>query len=410
MENRNCEMLFEYLRSILYDSTIETLDISRLDEPYRKLGRGMQFLQHAVEEMLAYSADLSRGNLSGPVPEKDNFLCVNLKNMHANLNHLTWQAEQVAAGDYSQQVSYLGEFSRAFNMMTSQLREREAELKREAEKLQKRAEVIEGYNELLMKVTRHRSEWVFVVDADNREVVYCNKEENLEGLESEFCQKCKCENYNRDKIIQWEGDSQEVWELETVNGRYLRINSYPLVWHGRSSYVHVVADITDERRREKRLSDKAYFDSGTGIRNRLFFEEQMERILKEKKPATICYLDVDGLKYVNDRYGHLEGDHYIREFVSLIQENFRSDDVFTRIGGDEFCLVLAGLHENLARRKLEEARAEFAENNRNVYPVSFSYGIYQIDGNSDDLTMEDIIRQADARMYDYKRENKEERV
>ena len=149
MENRNCEMLFEYLRSILYDSTIETLDISRLDEPYRKLGRGMQFLQHAVEEMLAYSADLSRGNLSGPVPEKDNFLCVNLKNMHANLNHLTWQAEQVAAGDYSQQVSYLGEFSRAFNMMTSQLREREAELKREAEKLQKRAEVIEGYLSLI---------------------------------------------------------------------------------------------------------------------------------------------------------------------------------------------------------------------------------------------------------------------
>lgn len=42
--------------------------------------------------------------------------------------------------------------------------------------------------------------------------------------------------------------------------------------------------------------------------------------------------------------------------------------------------------------------------------MSFSYGIYQIDGNSDDLTMEDIIRQADARMYDYKRENKEERV
>lgn len=48
MDNRNCEMLFEYLRSILYDSTIETLDISKLDEPYRKLGRGMQFLQHAV--------------------------------------------------------------------------------------------------------------------------------------------------------------------------------------------------------------------------------------------------------------------------------------------------------------------------------------------------------------------------
>ena len=202
MDNRNCEMLFEYLRSILYDSTIETLDISKLDEPYRKLGRGMQFLQHAVEEMLAYYADLSQGNLSGPVPEKDNFLCVNLKNMHANLNHLTWQAEQVAAGDYSQQVSYLGEFSNAFNMMTRQLKEREAELKQEAEKIQKRTEVIEAYNELLMKMTMRRAEWVFVVDVDDREVVYCNKEENTDDQDYDFCRNCKCESYNRDMIMQ----------------------------------------------------------------------------------------------------------------------------------------------------------------------------------------------------------------
>lgn len=125
MEDRNSELLFEYLRSILYDSKIKALDIEELDEPFRKLGKGMQFLQHAVEEMLEYSADLSRGNLSAPSPGMDNFLCVNLKNMHANLNHLTWQAKQVAAGDYSQHVSYLGEFSAAFNVMTEQLKERE---------------------------------------------------------------------------------------------------------------------------------------------------------------------------------------------------------------------------------------------------------------------------------------------
>ncbi len=410
MDNRNCEMLFEYLRSILYDSTIETLDISKLDEPYRKLGRGMQFLQHAVEEMLAYSADLSQGNLSGPVPEKDNFLCVNLKNMHANLNHLTWQAEQVAAGDYSQQVSYLGEFSNAFNMMTRQLKEREAELKQEAEKIQKRTEVIEAYNELLMKMTMRRAEWVFVVDVDDREVVYCNKEENTDDQDYDFCRNCKCESYNRDMIMQWEGDAQEVWELEAANGRYLRINSYPVEWHGRSSYVHVVADITEERRREKRLSDKAYFDSGTGIRNRLFFEEQMNQILREKKAVTLCYLDIDGLKYVNDRYGHLEGDYYIKEFVSLILKNFRSEDVLARIGGDEFVLILNGQLKKLACQKLEDARADFVKENRKEYPVSFSYGIYEIDEDSDGLTLEDIIRQADARMYDYKRENKEERV
>ena len=57
-----------------------------------------------------------------------NFLCENLKNLHANLNHLTWQAQQVTKGDYSQHVAFLGEFSTAFNEMTRQLQEREAKL------------------------------------------------------------------------------------------------------------------------------------------------------------------------------------------------------------------------------------------------------------------------------------------
>ena len=55
MEDKNCEMLYEYLRSILYDSKIQTLDIEQLDEPFQKLGKGLVYLQSAVEEMLQYS-------------------------------------------------------------------------------------------------------------------------------------------------------------------------------------------------------------------------------------------------------------------------------------------------------------------------------------------------------------------
>ena len=106
MEKDTCGMLFEYLKSILYDTPINRPDLEDLDEPYRRLGEGLSYLQQAVEEMLAYTADLSKGNLSGPVPSRENFLCVNLKNLHASLNHLTWQAKQVASGDYSQHVSY----------------------------------------------------------------------------------------------------------------------------------------------------------------------------------------------------------------------------------------------------------------------------------------------------------------
>ena len=112
MEDRNCQLLFEYLRSILYDPKPASLDIELLDEPFQKLGMGLQYLDHAVREMKTYSAALSNGNLTDFTPSRDNFLCENLKNIHANLNHLTWQAKQVAKGDYSQTVSYLGEFSK----------------------------------------------------------------------------------------------------------------------------------------------------------------------------------------------------------------------------------------------------------------------------------------------------------
>ena len=54
-EDKNCDLLFEYLRSILYDSQIQTLDVVKLDEPYQKLGLGLQFLERAVREMKTYS-------------------------------------------------------------------------------------------------------------------------------------------------------------------------------------------------------------------------------------------------------------------------------------------------------------------------------------------------------------------
>lgn len=411
MSDKNCELLFEYLKSILFDPVIEELDVEKLDEPYQKLGRGMQFLQHTVEEMLAYSAEISQGNLSAEFPSKDNFLCVNLKNMHANLNHLTWQAKQVASGDYSQQVSYLGEFSEAFNSMTIQLKEREEQLRQEAIRLRKRAESIEAYNELLRKVAGERSEWVFVVEADTKCILYCNKSRS-EGAKYNTlpCENCSRRDLGREEILKWKGSELEVWELKEKSGKYLRISSYPVEWQERNAYVHVVTDITEARQEKERLSNKMYFDPGTSVRNRLFFEEYMEQILAEKKEATLCYMDVDNLKYVNDHYGHLEGDNYLRAFTELLNKYFRRSDVIARIGGDEFCLILPGSLKELALRKLKSARTEFQETHTKDYSRGFSYGVYEINGATDGITLKEIIREADSRMYKYKRKYKEKEI
>lgn len=402
-EEKNCELLFKYLKSILYDPEVKSIDLDSLDEPFQHLGAGLLFLEKAVKEMLHYSEELSKGNLSGPVPSKDNFLCKNLKNLNANLNHLAWQAKQVAAGDYSQHVSYLGEFSEAFNTMTSQLKERERLLKEETRKALEHGEVIRQYNDLLMELTRKRREWILVVDAETKEIVYCNKREDNVSIDP-FC--CEHRLSFREKLLNWTEKDPRNWEADDDSGRNYQITTLSVVWRNRKSYAHVVLDVTEQEQRTRKLRLKAYQDPGTGIRNRLYFEERMKDILVSEENAILCYMDLDGLKTVNDQFGHLEGDEYIRSFVSIIEHNFRISDEFARIGGDEFVLILFGCSRELALQKLAEALSSFTANNHKDYLASFSYGIVEIDSNSRKKSLAEIIRLADEEMYICKRRHK----
>jgi diguanylate cyclase (GGDEF)-like protein len=132
----------------------------------------------------------------------------------------------------------------------------------------------------------------------------------------------------------------------------------------------------------------------------------MEQSLLQKKTLTLAYMDLDNLKYVNDTYGHREGDQYIQTFTNLISENFRCDDVFARIGGDEFCLVLEGHLQKLTECKLEQIRETLIRENAKNYPVNFSYGVMVVTTNRKNITLNDILEIADRRMYNQKRLHK----
>lgn len=311
-EERNCQLLFEYLRSILYDKNVKELNIRELDEPFQKLGMGMKFLDRAVKEMKDYSAALSKGDLSGYTPPRDNLLCENLKNIHANLNHLTWQAKQVAKGDYSQTVSYLGEFSEAFNTMTRQLQEREGYLKEAAASEKAHAEKAESDNQRL-------------------------------------------------------------------------------------------------KDREEQLKAEASRDALTEIGNRGFFLEEAGKLLKSGETFSLCYCDLDHLKFVNDNFGHAEGDWYIRFFVGVMQKHIRKEDIFARIGGDEFCIVLKDCTEEAARERLTEAYLEFCSDATGNYPKSFSYGVVEITGDHQETDIKTIIKSADEAMYRQKKDHYEKK-
>lgn len=405
MEDKNCELLFQYLKSILYDPSVQPLDISSLDEPYQKLGMGLQYLEKSVQEMKEYSAELSTGVLSGFIPPRDNFLCSNLKNIHANLNHLTWQAKQVAKGDYSQTVSYLGEFSEAFNTMTRQLREREDSLKRESEIQKKHASMMESYSQLLMELINRSKEDILVLRAHDLTVLYCSQKDDSAIQNYEIHKLCVEQTKSHSGQYFSVEDSYEWnWEAEDSSHRFYKVTSGRMKWQGESAYTHIIHEITNEKKREKLLKAEAYQDKLTKIGNRYFFQEKANELLSSNEKLVFCYCDLDHLKYINDEYGHLEGDWYLTLFADIVKRSIRKEDIFARLGGDEFCIILKKCPKAMAEQKMQQILSSFTGDKSREYEKSFSYGIVEIpEDHPENIQVNDIIQKADTLMYLQKR-------
>lgn len=393
MANDNCEILFEYLKSILYDPNPTQIHIDSLDSDFQKLGMGLQYLEHAIREMKQCSAALSKGNLSEFKPSRDNFLCANLKNIHANLEHLTWQAKQVAKGDYSQHVSYMGDFSNSFNQMTEQLKEREEHLKSEAELEKKHAETVNKYNQLLLELIRQSHDDVLITNIDQSIILYSSHNHIRVEQENEIL------NYFYSQIKQ-----PCEWNMKDTKNQFYHIVTLNIDWEDELAYAHFIHDITIEKHEQDRLHQQAHIDALTQVGNRYYFRDEMQKLLDSKIPATLCYCDLDHLKYVNDNYGHDKGDTYICDFVKILKSNIREDDIIARLGGDEFCILFKNSSIESINIKMEQINEEF-KNQAIDYPKSFSFGTVSIT-KDEKTSLQRILQIADQRMYKQKRQGK----
>lgn len=149
------------------------------------------------------------------------------------------------------------------------------------------------------------------------------------------------------------------------------------------------------------------YDKLTNIYNRRYFEDIFCRKLKEDRNFRIVVFDLNGLKFVNDNYGHLTGDEYIKSFVNAITKIINSSDVFARYGGDEFIGIFC--EELKPLNKKFEGVLSYLENNPIKFEdefiiCSFSYGIANFP--EDSRCYDDLIRIADDRMYKCKQEMK----
>jgi diguanylate cyclase (GGDEF)-like protein/putative nucleotidyltransferase with HDIG domain len=149
---------------------------------------------------------------------------------------------------------------------------------------------------------------------------------------------------------------------------------------------------------EKKIEMLTYYDSLTGLYNRRFFEEEMKRLDTVRNlPFSILIADLNGLKIINDSYGHEKGDQILVQAAQILKESLREEDILARQGGDEFAVLLPNTKAKAAERIEKRIKEKCKKTNNNPLPVSIALGTATKEHAEQDI--EEVLKKADDRMY-----------
>jgi diguanylate cyclase (GGDEF)-like protein len=173
--------------------------------------------------------------------------------------------------------------------------------------------------------------------------------------------------------------------------------------------IHVVRDITERKQMEKKLHNLSITDELTGLYNRRgffnLFKHHLKLAKRQNTQLLLLYADLDNLKYINDTFGHQEGDAVLVEVSNLLKTTYRESDIVARIGGDEFVVFPVGTsedHVGTIASRLQKNIDAFNALNERPYKVSVSVGISRYDSQYPN-TVDELLAEADRLMYTQKK-------
>ncbi|MEK6710196.1 MAG: sensor domain-containing diguanylate cyclase [Nitrospinota bacterium] len=204
-------------------------------------------------------------------------------------------------------------------------------------------------------------------------------------------------------------DTQRPQEV-TVSGtggdfKVAEVLAEETVWGGEKFFVVSLRDVTRNVRMREQLRALSDVDPLTGLLNRRGFFDAAQRQLnlahRTKRDMTFLFVDVDGLKRINDTHGHLEGDECLIAVANILRRTFRQPDILSRYGGDEFAILAIEAKERGSKKFIDRLEKNLAAHNARRRPdkrLSFSLGLAYYDPSSP-ANVEQLIERADDRMY-----------
>lgn len=189
---------------------------------------------------------------------------------------------------------------------------------------------------------------------------------------------------------------------------YVSIHAFPIkLDQGQIGIYGIYNNITERKREEEKRRFLSFHDQLTGLYNRRYFENEMERLDNSRKtPICVIIADIDSLKEVNDLFGHKQGDRHIKRAAEVFSELMREEDIVARIGGDEFAVLLPETNTKNAKTIIKRIKSKISESNNdfNRYlSISIGYSVRKKEGTK----LEEILKKADEMMYHKKRQKKQ---
>ena len=209
----------------------------------------------------------------------------------------------------------------------------------------------------------------------------------------------------RFKLVKWVFENGITREIEVCvplpDGDQYYLTTAKPVFDSKNE-VHLVIciskNITERKHIEDDLRHLSTHDSMTNLYNRHFFHVELKRIQESRLfPVSIVSVDVDGLKLVNDKFGHDAGDQIIIKTARILRESFRNEDIIARLGGDEFVVLLPETNEEEASEIITRLRKNIEK--QQVESFSLSIGVAT---GKKDCSLSYLMYQADENMYTVK--------
>lgn len=278
------------------------------------------------------------------------------------------------------------------------------------DQIKRKSTSLEQSNRLFAALIHYVPQQIFVMRADNFEILLTNEVASSElnkdtaYLETIIHNIGYKQNQNQEYNI-------EINYVRGGQNRYLLIKSYIIEWNSIDACIFVITDITVTKTTIEDLHTHAYKDSLTKLHNRAFGMLTLDKWLHECKRFVLVFADLDSLKYINDKFGHKEGDAYIICAAKHLR-TFSPDAVVCRLGGDEFMLLAQETDYNEVQTSMEHI-SKLLQNdpylNGKDFMYSISFGIVAVEADNK-LHAGDLLSIADEHMYEHKRMRKKMRA